>query len=276
MSEQKSSYWRKLGGALLGKEQKYSDQLHDLGFHSVISPFFSWRTEVLLHGTSIVDDRLLDIADRVDQAALLTTSVGLPFGRAASGGNPAFMQAYSAMRDKLSDPWAGDLAMRSWYREERLAKVRDYFETPEVDPDDGKVVVKQVEHSRYLHEDTFAMRKKLDEEIAAERPKGWKQIEFVDWVRRPIAPGALELFKQLGLSEEATESRLQLEGEELIAEIMGFTLPLAWHDRDTPYMSGNVIFLSKEGQQQSSSSTITPTGGLRRPKGGGQPGMQTT
>jgi hypothetical protein len=252
LSEQKSSYWGRLGRALLGSEQKYTDQLHDLGFHSVISPFFSWRTEVLLHGTSVVDDRLLDIADRVDQAALLTTSIGLPFARAASGGNAAFLQAYSAMRDKLSDPWTGDIGMRSWYRSERLAKVRDYFETPEVDQETGKVLVKQVEHIRYLHEDTLALRQKLDEKQLEEktRPEGWKKIEFVQWVEKPMQEGASELFKQLGFSEEATESRLRLEGEELVAEIMGFTLPLAWHDRDTPYMSGNVIFLSNQNQDQ--------------------------
>lgn len=267
---------RSLVNRLTGKQTAWGDQLHDLGFHSIISPFFSWRTSVLLQGMSTVDDSELDIADRVDQASLLLASVGLPFARAASGGNPAFLSAFGFMRDKLADPWRGDIATRKWYREERLAKVIDYIEVAEPEPQKGgesKVVFRQTPRTRYLHEDTLAMRKALDEDLKAERPKDWKPIKFVDWVTRPMLPGAHEWFDSLGMDEEMWEQSLTIEGEEFIAEMVGFTLPLAFHDRDTPYMSGNVVFLSSQGQMEGRGG-ITPVAGGRPPSMGGGSAMR--
>lgn len=263
------SYWKGLANAIVGKQAQYGDQLHDLGFHSVISPFFSMRWLTLLQGMAVVDDSEADIADRVDQAAVLLTAVGLPFARAASGGNVAFLRAYSAMRDKMSEPWKGDIGTRKWYRDERMAKVIDYIETAEPEPvkdGESKVVFRQTPKPRYLHEDTFAMRVTLDEQLKKDRPKDWKPIEFKEWVQRPALPGAREMFASLGMDEEMWEQSLVIEGEEFISEMVGYTLPLAWHDRDTPYMSGNVIFLSSQGTGESS-KTIVPTSNLRRPQG---------
>jgi hypothetical protein len=280
MSSSEQKGWRdSLADLVRGKGPQQQSQYARLGAKAVIPPFFSIRQEILLRQKFVINDRSLDIADRVDEADTLLSVIGLPFSRGANGGNPGWTFGWNSYQD-YAPGWQRRVARRLWYRTERLAKVRDWVETPEYDEQsDGTVLIttKQVPIVRMVREDTWAQRQALDATMVESKKgdpqwkdKDYKGIEFINWVQQKDTT-MLDLLDELGYDTTVKERALLIEGEELIAAIMD-VLNLAWLDKDTPSASGDVFFMT-QGQQQQQRYGIEGTAGIGKPPAQGRTGV---
>jgi hypothetical protein len=250
--EQKVGRLQFLQSAITGKGPQIQNQYARLNIKAVIPPFFTMRMEILLREKIILNDDNMDIADRVQHADDLLTVIGQSFGHGGEKHGGAWTTGYNYFQDYLPG-WRKRIGRRSWYRVERLARVRDWIEIPEpVEQEDGTTLVKmrRVPVVRQIHEETWAAREMLDKQLrdSEQKEKDWKSIEFLGWVQQKDER-ILQILDQQGYDISLKEQALLIEGTKLITRAMK-VLNLNWRDIDMPNSSGDVFLIgANQGQQ---------------------------
>ena len=262
--------------AITGKAAQTSNQYSKLGAKVVIYPGHFIRQEVLLREKLILEDKSMDIDDRMNHADTLIVTIGQPYGRGRSGKSAAWNMAHNAWEDAMAW-WKDYVLQRRWYKHEIMVRVRDWVEVPEVEYlDDGTTMLKtkQVPTVRLVHQETWAARKSLDEEMrkAANRPPEWKTIEYVG-LEQSMDRRMVDMMDKVGFDSATAEEAINVAGEELLTIAM-IALNLAWGDEDTPQQTAEIFM--QPSQQGQWGHEVEPASKINRPEGGGRTGVHQT
>jgi hypothetical protein len=229
------------------------EQYGKQGLKVLIFPGFFIRQEVLLRQRMVLENRLLDMVDRVHEADTLLYTVGLPWAR---GGDPS-----SAAWNVSWENWRGMLnlfddhaSQRAWYREETLLEIEESIPTVEQGvAEDGttKIETSYVRAQRTVRQDTLDALRVVDAHMlqSKDKPKGWEPTRFIKKTVIPVDPSIERLKRLVGYDPVAAEESIRLWGNEMLMW-SGVVLNRSIRKEDVPSQTGDIIHMGAPPMMQ--------------------------
>jgi hypothetical protein len=250
MSESKRlGRWEYFRSAVTGKGPDLMDQYGKQGLKIILFPGFFIRQEILLRQRMVLENRLLDMVDRVHEGDTLLFAAGLPYARGGERDSSAWSVSWEHWREEMFC-FDDHASQRSWYKTETLLEIEEAVPSSEVKTqDDGtsRVEVKMVPVTRQVRQDTFDALRVVDAHLleAKERPEGWAPTKLLGRTEVKPAEGIEQLKKATGYDPVAAEESIRIYGNEMLMWA-SVVLNRSFRDKDTPSQTGDIIYMNQQ------------------------------
>ncbi len=262
-----------LGSVFSGKSAAFTDTYQKVGLKVAVGQSHMMRVELMSKALPFINDKMADIADRVDYLDELITLVGQPWGRGRSDG--VWAEAYTLWQEFMGY-WKWFESQRRMYQGRMVVVVQQLKQIPVLVALEGGGT--RAELKGEWGEDKMVSPETYLSTITRERDSGKKDSEFSMKLVRVIEEQAT-IGDSFGVhpqfNQRKAEQVVRNFGErEMITSGM-IVLNFAWHEMDVTVQSVDVI-VQPAMQQGDHQFRIDPTSQIATPDRGGSQGVKKT